>query len=61
MCLDIGPVVKLTMGIEPSLYVDSAQPNFAFNPCGHMTSESTARFVVILNIISDIIRRYPYI
>lgn len=45
MCLDVGPVVKLTMGIEPSIYVDSSRPYFAFNPCGHMTSEKTTRFV----------------
>lgn len=44
MCLDTGPVVKLTMGIEPSLYVDCCRPTFAFNPCGHMTSDSTARY-----------------
>jgi len=44
MCLDISPVAKLTMGTEPSLYVDTAKPNFAFNPCGHMTSDKTARY-----------------
>ena len=26
MCLKVGPVVKLSMGIEPSIYLDNAQP-----------------------------------
>ncbi|EEC13369.1 protein pellino, putative, partial [Ixodes scapularis] len=30
----VGPVVKLCMGIEPAFYVDSEPPNYAFNPCG---------------------------
>ncbi|XP_042903307.1 protein pellino isoform X2 [Parasteatoda tepidariorum] len=44
MCLLIGPVVKLTMGIEPSFYVDCGPPNFAFNPCGHMATEKTVKY-----------------
>lgn len=44
MCLKGGPVVKLTMGIEPSFYVDIGPPNFAFNPCGHMATEKTVKY-----------------
>ncbi|RWS07009.1 protein pellino-like protein [Dinothrombium tinctorium] len=44
MCLSVGPIVKLSMGMEPSFYVDCASPEFAFNPCGHMASERTVRF-----------------
>lgn len=43
MCLLVGPVVKLFMGVEPSFYVDCSPPTFAFNPCGHMASERTVR------------------
>lgn len=39
----VGPVVKLCMGIEPAFYVDSGPPTFCFNPCGHMASEKTVR------------------
>lgn len=44
MCLKVGPVVKLCMGIEPAFYVDSEPPNYAFNPCGHMASEETVKY-----------------
>ncbi|GFR19008.1 protein pellino [Trichonephila clavata] len=44
MCLKVGPIVKLTMGIEPSFYVDCGPPNFAFNPCGHMATEKTVKY-----------------
>ncbi|XP_074599264.1 E3 ubiquitin-protein ligase pellino [Brevipalpus obovatus] len=44
MCLSATPVVKLSMGIEPSFYVECSTPSFAFNPCGHMASEKTVRF-----------------
>ncbi|KFM60757.1 Protein pellino, partial [Stegodyphus mimosarum] len=44
MCLMVGPIVKLTMGIEPSFYVDCGPPTFAFNPCGHMASEKTVKY-----------------
>lgn len=43
MCLKSGPIVKLTMGIEPSFCTSSATPNFAFNPCGHMASDLTTK------------------
>jgi pellino protein len=39
-----GPIVKLSMGIEPAFYVDSGPPVFyAFNPCGHMATEKTVK------------------
>ncbi|XP_075223501.1 E3 ubiquitin-protein ligase pellino isoform X2 [Lycorma delicatula] len=45
MCLKVGPVVKLCMGIEPAFYVDSGPPTFfAFNPCGHMATEKTVKY-----------------
>lgn len=43
MCLELGPVVTLCMGIEPAFYVDSGPPSFAFNPCGHMASEASVK------------------
>lgn len=43
MCLELGPVVTLCMGIEPAFYVDSGPPTYAFNPCGHMATEKTVK------------------
>lgn len=43
MCLELGPVVTLCMGIEPAFYVDSGPPSYAFNPCGHMASEASVK------------------
>ncbi|XP_046401810.1 protein pellino isoform X2 [Ischnura elegans] len=44
MCLEVGPVVTLIVGIEPAFYVDNGPPTFAFNPCGHMASEKTVKY-----------------
>ncbi|KAH9505542.1 hypothetical protein Btru_055837 [Bulinus truncatus] len=44
LCLMDGRFVKLQMGCELSLYVDSEQPTYCFSPCGHMVSECTAKF-----------------
>ncbi|XP_070494320.1 protein pellino isoform X1 [Chironomus tepperi] len=44
MCLELGPVVHLCMGIEPAFYVDSGLPTYAFNPCGHMATEKTVKY-----------------
>lgn len=44
ICLELGPIVRLCMGLEPSFYVDSGPPTFAFNPCGHMSSEKTVKY-----------------
>jgi pellino protein len=41
--LQMGPVVKVCMGIEPAFYVDAGRPTFAFNPCGHMATEKTVK------------------
>lgn len=46
MCLEVGPVVTLCMGCEPAFYVDSGQPSYAFNPCGHMATEKTVKYVI---------------
>lgn len=43
MCLKVGPIVKLCMGIEPAFYVDCGPPTYAFNPCGHMATEKTVK------------------
>jgi len=43
MCFKSGPIVRLTMGIEPSFCTSAGAPNFAFNPCGHMAAESTVK------------------
>ncbi|KAL5009216.1 hypothetical protein ScPMuIL_014797 [Solemya velum] len=44
ICLTDGPFIKLQMGCELSLCVDSALPSYCFSPCGHMASENTVRF-----------------
>lgn len=41
MCFETGPIVKLSMGIEASFCTSSDSPTYAFNPCGHMASQST--------------------
>lgn len=47
MFLQLGPVVKVFMGLEPAFYVDSGPPTFAFNPCGHMATEKTVKWVLL--------------
>ncbi|KAK6181044.1 hypothetical protein SNE40_008984 [Patella caerulea] len=44
LCLTVGPFVKLQMGCELSLYMDSEHPTFCFNPCGHVASEKTVKY-----------------
>ncbi|KAL3285499.1 hypothetical protein HHI36_000031 [Cryptolaemus montrouzieri] len=44
ICLELGPVVKVCMGLEPAFYVDTGLPSFAFNPCGHMATEKTVKY-----------------
>ena len=41
--LQVGPMAKLCMGMEPAFYVDAGPPTFAFNPCGHMATEKTVK------------------
>lgn len=55
MCLDIGPSATLCMGIEPAFYVDSGPPTYAFNPCGHMATEKTVKYVHIMKFLIAII------
>ncbi|XP_044730728.1 protein pellino isoform X1 [Chrysoperla carnea] len=50
MCLEVGPVVRLCMGIEPTFYVDSGPPTYAFNPCGHMATEKTVKYWANIDI-----------
>lgn len=44
ICLSVGTVAKLSMGLEPSFYVDSGPLTHVFNPCGHMASEKTVKY-----------------
>lgn len=44
ICFSSGTVAKLSMGLEPSFYVDSGPLTHVFNPCGHMASERTIRY-----------------
>ncbi|CAH1125755.1 unnamed protein product [Ceutorhynchus assimilis] len=44
ICLELGPAVKVCMGLEPAFYVDTGLPTFAFNPCGHMATEKTVKY-----------------
>lgn len=43
ICLKVGPVAQLSMGLEPAFWVDREPPTYAFNPCGHMASEKTVK------------------
>ena len=43
ICLKVGPVSQLSMGLEPAFWVDREPPTYAFNPCGHMASEKTVK------------------
>ncbi|XP_032791337.1 protein pellino isoform X2 [Daphnia magna] len=44
ICLKVGPVSQLSMGLEPAFWVDREPPTYAFNPCGHMASEKTVKY-----------------
>lgn len=44
ICLSVGTVAKLSMGLEPSFYIDSGPLTHVFNPCGHMASEETIKY-----------------
>lgn len=44
ICLSVGTVAKLSMGLEPSFYLDSGSLSHVFNPCGHMASEKTVKY-----------------
>ena len=44
ICLKVGPVSQLSMGLEPAVWVDREPPTYAFNPCGHMASEKTVKY-----------------
>ncbi|CAF0732598.1 unnamed protein product [Didymodactylos carnosus] len=44
LCRTIGSYIPITMGIEPSFYISCSDSTttHCFQPCGHITSESTA-------------------
>lgn len=44
ICRSVGIAAKLSMGLEPSFYVDSGPLTHVFNPCGHMASEKTVKY-----------------
>ncbi|KAH3853387.1 hypothetical protein DPMN_095910, partial [Dreissena polymorpha] len=44
LCLTVSPFIKLKMGAELSLYLDTEHPNYCFSTCGHMASEKTVRY-----------------
>lgn len=50
ICLSVGNVSKLSMGLEPSFYVDSGPLTHVFNPCGHMASEKTVKYWCSISI-----------
>jgi len=50
ICLSVGTVAKLSMGLEPSFYVDSGPLTHVFNPCGHMASERTIKYWTSIKI-----------
>lgn len=50
ICRSVSLVAKLSMGLEPSFYVDSGALTHVFNPCGHMASEKTIKYWCSINI-----------
>jgi pellino protein len=44
VCRKVGPFVRLSIGEERGYCLDTKPPTHAFVPCGHMCSESTARY-----------------
>eukprot|EP00795_Rhopilema_esculentum_P011034 gene11034-19879_t len=44
ICREAGQFIPLKFGMEPAFYVDNGPLTHAFCPCGHVTSEATARY-----------------
>uniref|UniRef100_A0A8C4QMF4 Pellino E3 ubiquitin protein ligase family member 2 n=2 Tax=Eptatretus burgeri TaxID=7764 RepID=A0A8C4QMF4_EPTBU len=44
MCRTVGPYVPLWLGCEAGFYLDAGAPTHGFTPCGHVSSEKTARY-----------------
>lgn len=49
LCRTIGPLIPIIPGIESAFYVipdtdNESTTSYAFQPCGHMTSQSTALY-----------------
>lgn len=49
-------VIQLTMGMESAFHLDSDSLDYAFNPCGHVASHATVRY-----ILSNIFRFYLFL
>ena len=41
--------MKLQLGLETSLYMDTDPPTHCFCPCAHMASEKTIQYVIIIS------------
>lgn len=51
MCLRVGKVARVCMGMEPAFYVGSScEPTHAFVPCGHIASKETCEYWAKLSI-----------
>lgn len=46
LCRQISKCVPLVVGKESAFQLDSDEPGFSFNPCGHIVSATTARYWV---------------
>lgn len=44
LCRSVGPYVPLWLGCEPAVYMDAGAPTHVFVPCGHVSSERTAKY-----------------
>ncbi|UJR33300.1 hypothetical protein I4U23_020750 [Adineta vaga] len=49
LCRTVGPLIPITPGLESAFYVkpnnnNESTTSYAFHPCGHMTSQSTALY-----------------
>lgn len=44
ICMTVSTVSRLSIGIEPSFYVDTGPLTHSFNPCGHMATEKTVKY-----------------
>ncbi|XP_063727587.1 protein pellino-like isoform X2 [Symsagittifera roscoffensis] len=43
LCREKSVLVALSLGDEPAFHMDSEEPTYAFNPCGHTCSYATAK------------------
>ncbi|XP_065323441.1 E3 ubiquitin-protein ligase pellino homolog 1-like [Gordionus sp. m RMFG-2023] len=52
ICQKIGPITALYPGYESAFYRSSSPLTHSFDPCGHLTNESTAKYWSEINIPS---------